>query len=259
MSRVRGSLRKVALRPATRNTFLALIALIGLVYLGLAVAIRAMPPGESGEAIETMFGFPDAYGTLAALLLTLGGLAAAAWAGALAGGEWTWSTFRSAVARGASRPGYVLATLVAALLLALVGWLVLFAVGLLGALVGGTITGGSPGDPVSALDRLPGLVLAGWWAVSMEAAVGFAAAFVARSQVAGIVAIVALYFGEQFGSIIIPADVLRYAPVTAANRLIGEAARATSVELLAPLAITTAYLLVAAAVAALVARRSEIA
>ena len=256
---VRGSLRKIILRPATRNTLLVLVALIALLYLGFAVAIRAMPPGEGGDPIGTMFGFPTAYGTLATLLLTIGGFAAAAWAGAIAAGEWSWNTFRSAVARGESRPRYVLATLVAAVLVAFIGWLVLLAVGLFGAIAGGMITGGPVGDPVSAVDRMPGLVLAGWWAVSMEAAIGFGVAFVARSQVAGIAALVAIYFAEQFGSVIIPADVLRFAPIIAANSLVGEWARATKPDMLVPLVATTAYLLLAAGAAALVARSSEIA
>ena len=258
MSLLRGSLRKIALRPATRNTLIVLLILVVLVYLGLAAVMRALPPDEGGAELEAIFGFPDAFGTLAALLLTFGGLAAAAWAGALAGGEWTWNTFRSAVARGSSRPGYVLWTLAAVALAALVGWLLVFAVGAGAAIAGGAIVGGPVGDPVAAADRLPLLVLAGWWAVSMEAAIGFAVAFIARSQIAGIAVVVALYFGEQFGSIIIPPDLLRYAPVTAANTLVSAAGGPPGTALLAPLAVTTGYLVIAAAAAGLVARRSEI-
>jgi hypothetical protein len=256
MTLIRGALRKIVLRPATRITMVVLVLLVLLVYLGLAVAMRPFAEGQA--EIQDVFGFPDAYGMLAALLLTFGGIAAAAWAGAIAAGEWTWNTFRSAVARGASRPAYVLVTLATASLLVFGGWIVLYAVGVVAALVGGAILG-IEAEPLNGAGSIPVLVLAGWWAVSMEATIGFTVAFVTRSQVAGIVAVVALYFGEQFASIVVPADVMRFAPITAANTLVSGSAGVLDVELLVPLAVTTVYLVLAATVVALVARRTEIA
>lgn len=259
MTLLRGALRKILLRPATRITALVLAALLGLIYLGLATAVRTVPPSEGGDVVAEMFSFPGAVGVLAGLLATFGGLAGAGWAGAVAGGEWTWSTFRSAVARGESRARYALATLAAALVVALLGWLILFPLGLGAAAVAGIVTETPIGDPAAAVAAVPLVLLAGWLAVSMQAAIGFAVAFATRSSVAGIVAVVGTYFGEQFGAIVIPPDLLRLLPITAANNLVAEVGRGLSTDALLPVAVTLGYLLLAAAATALVARRAEIA
>jgi hypothetical protein len=97
-----------------------------------------------------------------------------------------------------------------------------------------------------------------WLSVVMQASIGFAAAFITRSQVAGIAAVVALMIGEQVAAIVVPADILRFAPIGAGGDLLAQAGKAgLTVQMLAPAAAVVAYLLLATAAAGLVARRVE--
>lgn len=262
MRLIRASLLKLVHRPATRITFLVMLAFLVLVYVSLGASANTVGDQAGDSGIRAFLAFPDAYGTLAGFLLTLGGLAGAAYAGAIAGSEWTWGTFRGAVARGESRSVYVLATVAAVAALVFVGWLVLFGAGVLLVVVAGSISGSPAGDPAGSemLARLPFLVTSGWWAVATQVTIGFAAAFITRSQVAGIVAIVALMFGEQFVAMLAPADLLKLAPLTAGSGLVAQAANAgfTS-DAVMPLAMTSLYLVLAVAAASLLARRAEVA
>ena len=256
------SILKLARRPAMFRTELLLLVLLGLVYLSTAATARSLPASETA-GLESMFGFPDAYASLGGMVATFAGLAGAALAGAVAGSEWSWGTFRVAITRGASRAGYVLATVGALAGLVLVGWLILFAASTIFVAVGAMVSGLPIGDPADggALARLPVLLAAGWWAIVMQLAIGFAVAFATRSQVAGIAAVVGLVFGEQFATaFLVPADGLWFGPMTAAGTLVRTAATlGVDGELLVPLAVTSLYLVAAVIGAALVARRAEVA
>lgn len=256
------SFRKLLHRPATRITFVVLLALVAFVLLSIGASVRAIDDPSQLAGVEAILQFPEAFGSLAAMLVVFVGLAAAAYGAAIAGSEWSWQTFRLAVARGESRPRYVFVTFAAVALLVLIGWVVLFAAGVALIPVAAGLAGVEVGDPTApgGLGRLPLLVVAGWWAVVMEGAIGFAVAFVARSQVAGVVIVIALYLAEQFASIVLPADLLRLAPISAASGLVAEAGRsAGEADLLVPLIMTTLYLGLAIAAASLYARRTEVA
>jgi hypothetical protein len=56
----------------------------------------------------------------------------------------------------------------------------------------------------------------GWFAVVEQAALGFAIATLARSQLAGIGAGIAFYFGETFATIFLP-DIIKYMPFAVAR------------------------------------------
>jgi hypothetical protein len=56
----------------------------------------------------------------------------------------------------------------------------------------------------------------GWFAVVEQAALGFAIATLAKSQLAGIGAGIAFYFGEGFASIFLP-DIIQYMPFAVAR------------------------------------------
>jgi ABC-type transport system involved in multi-copper enzyme maturation permease subunit len=75
------------------------------------------------------------------MVATFAGLAGAALAGAVAGSEWSWGTFRVAITRGASRGSYVVATVAALAVLVLVGWLILFVAGTALVAVGSAVSG----------------------------------------------------------------------------------------------------------------------
>jgi hypothetical protein len=84
--------------------------------------------------------------------------------------------------------------------------------------VGASIAGISTAGITDAdtLARLPSLAVRGWFAVVEEAAIGFAIATLARSQLAGIGAGLAFYFGELFATVFIP-DIVKYMPFAVAN------------------------------------------
>jgi ABC-type transport system involved in multi-copper enzyme maturation permease subunit len=253
------SLLKLVRRPASVRTLAILAGLLVLVYAGVAMAARTAmsAPGQAG--IEDVLRFPDAYGSVAAMLSTFAGIAAAAYGGTIAGSEWTWGTFRVAVARGESRARYVVGTMAAIAVVALVAWVLLYLLGLGLVAVAAQAAGVDASDPLGAgVESIPWILAAGWLSVVMQASIGFAAAFVTRSQVAGIAAVVALMIGEQMAGIVVPPDILRFAPLGAGSDLLAQVGSAgLSVDVLAPAAAVAAYLVVATAMAGLAARRAE--
>jgi hypothetical protein len=68
----------------------------------------------------------------------------------------------------------------------------------------------------ATLSDLPMRLLKGWFAVVEEGALGFTIATLARSQLAGIGAGIAFYFGEGFASVFLP-DIVKYLPFSVAN------------------------------------------
>jgi hypothetical protein len=139
----------------------------------------------------------------------------------VAGSEWSWGTLKSAVARGESRSRYQLGTFAAIAVMVGIGMLIAFGVGIGVAFVGATIAGVSTaglGD-AETLGTMPELLGRGWLAIVEEGALGFAIATLARSQLAGIGAGIAVYFGEQFASIFLP-DIVKYLPFNAANAVV---------------------------------------
>jgi hypothetical protein len=91
-------------------------------------------------------------------------------------------------------------------------------VGVIAALGGANVAGVSTAGLTDAdtISRLPREFARGWFAVSEEAALGFAIATVARSQLAGIGVGIAFYFGEAFAGLFLP-DIVRYMPFAVAN------------------------------------------
>jgi hypothetical protein len=78
--------------------------------------------------------------------------------------------------------------------------------------------------------------------------------------VAGVAAMAGLVFIEQLAAVVVPADLLLYAPLAASARLVNVAGTAGfDAALGIPLVVTTAYLVLGVGVAAFVARRSEVA
>ncbi|MEO8207423.1 MAG: hypothetical protein ABI598_00200 [Chloroflexota bacterium] len=216
----RSSLEKLAPRMATLLTFGLLAGL--LVLIELAVATTRTGEGRASRNALTLITFPGAYDQILRFILGLGGLFAVTYGAAIAGSEWTWGTLKTAVARGESRSRYVLSTFAAIALVLIVGLLVAFAIGAAGAVIGSKIAAVSLDglSDASVLDGLPEKFARGWISITMTASVGFAIATLARSQLAGIGAGIALYFGEAFASIFLP-DIVQYLPFDLANTAVG--------------------------------------
>lgn len=215
------SLRKFPPRPATWVTLGITLVFMALIFIAIGASsgqIRSRPGGEA--ALDTLR-FPGAYSSVLSFVLGLGGLMAVAYGAAVAGSEWTWGTLKNAVARGEGRIYYVTVTFLAIALLVGMGLLVAFAFGVVMAVIGASFAGlGTAGMTDSAaLLGLPEKLARGWLAIAEEASLGFAIATIARSQLAGVGAGIALYFGETFAAFFLP-DIIKYMPFNAASAVI---------------------------------------
>jgi ABC-2 type transport system permease protein len=183
---------------------------------------------------------------------------------AIAGSEWTWGTLKSAVARGEARSWYLLATFIAIVLVIGVALIVSYLIGVGAAYVGAGLaqvpTDGL--DDRSTLGELPAQLARSWVVLSEQAAIGYAVATVARSQLAGIGVGIAAYFGEGFASLFI-SDVTKWLPFSAAGAALPAVGQGNG-QIVSNLSADTALLVVAAwlvgalVVAALFTERAEI-
>jgi hypothetical protein len=253
MRLLRGELHKLVKRPATLTTFGIVGLAIVLIYVALGAVAATLPAGDDRDGLAGLLTFPDAYRSLMALFPLFGGMALAIYAGLVIGSEWSWGTLRLAFTRGELRWRYVLTTFTAIALLALLAIVALFAVGFVAALVAGSLSGfprGELGDG-ETLVWLPVGLLGAWFGMVVIASLAFAVSLIARSQVAGIGLVVALFFGEQFAALILPPEVLRFLPISAARSVV------STDGLLIPV-IAGAYLLGALLVSSVVIERAEI-
>jgi ABC-type transport system involved in multi-copper enzyme maturation permease subunit len=215
-------LRKLSRRLATYLTFGLLAGLLALIIVAVAASGGRGQDGNGPANPLAIVTFPGAYDLILSFILGLGGLFAVVYGAAVAGSEWTWGTLKTAVARGESRSRYVLATFAAIAVVAALGLLASFLIGVVAAIVGATIAN-IPLDGIGnadALRQLPEHFARGWAAIVMEGALGFAIATLTRSQLAGIGAGIAFYFGEGFASLFLP-DVVKYLPFDLANTAVG--------------------------------------
>ena len=217
------ALRKLAPRMATLLTFGLLAGMLVLIDVAVVATRGAVEggPGRPGNVLA-LITFPGAYDQILSFILGLGGLFAVIYGAAIAGSEWTWGTLKTAVARGESRSRYLLATFAAIGVVLAVGILFAAVVGVITAAIGATVAGISIsgiGDR-AALEALPEHFLRGWVAITETAAIGFAVATLARSQLAGIGVGIGLYFGETFAGLFLP-DVVKYLPFHLATAAVG--------------------------------------
>jgi len=217
------ALRKLAPRMATLLTFGLLAGMLVLIDVAV-VATRGVSnagPGRPADVLA-LITFPGAYNQILSFILGLGGLFAVIYGAAIAGSEWTWGTLKTSVARGESRSRYLLTTFAAIAVVLAIGVLFALVVGVVAAAIGATIAGvglAGIGDR-AALEALPEHFVRGWVAITETAALGFAVATLARSQLAGIGVGIALYFGETFAGLFLP-DVVKYLPFHLATAAVG--------------------------------------
>ena len=260
--------RKLIRRPATFVTFGLLVGLLALIILAVSATANQINDDDDGREALLLVTFPIAYTFIVSFILGLGGLFAVIFAAAVAGSEWTWGTLKSAVARGESRARYQLLSFAAIALMLGIGLVLAFGIGVLLAIVGANIAGVSTAglDDSTTLGTLPDILGRGWLAIVEEGALGFAIATLARSQLAGIGAGIAFYFGEQFASIFVP-DIVKYLPFNAANAVVevaggpgggGGGGIVTRLEPDVALLVVIAWLVGALAVATVFTERAEI-
>ena len=220
---VLSGLRKLVRRPATWLTFGILGGLLAMIMI--AVGATGGEGGGGGPEQPNpliLVTFPAAYAQILRFIIGLGGLFAVIYGAAVAGSEWSCGTLKVAVARGESRSRYWILSFVAVAGIMVVGLAFAFVVGVGAAFIGANLAGVSTdgmGD-ADALAQLPEQFARGWVAIVEQGALGFAVATLARSQLAGIGAGIAFYFGEAFGGIFLP-DIVRYLPFNVASAAVG--------------------------------------
>jgi ABC-2 type transport system permease protein len=262
-------LRKLARRPATFVTFGLLVGLLALIYIAVgATARQATSSSNGGRQALQLLTFPGAYTLLLSFILGLGGLFAMIYGAAIAGSEWTWGTLKAAVARGESRSRYQLLSFAAIAFMVGVGLVVAFVIGIVVAIVAAGLAQ-VPTDGLNdaaTLGTIPELLARGWLALGEAAALGFAIATLARSQLAGIGVGIAVYFGEQFATIFLP-DIVKFLPFNAATAVVatgggggafGGGATIARLEPNTALVVVAVWLVGALVVSALFTERAEI-
>jgi hypothetical protein len=209
-------LRKLVGRPASFVSVGLLVGLLGLILIAAATVQEG--DGRGSANARALITFPGAYDLILSFMFGLGGLVAVIYGAAVAGSEWGWGTLKNAVARGESRTRYMLGMFAAIVVMVGVGLALTFVLGVLLALLAASIAGVATTGVTDAdtLNRLPAMAARGWFAVVEQAGLGFAIATLARSQLAGIGAGIAFYFGESFAAIFFP-DVIKYMPFAVAR------------------------------------------
>jgi hypothetical protein len=263
-------LQKLVRRPATFVTGLLLVALLVLIFLAVgATARQAATTNQQGaENALLVVTFPGAYYVVLSFILGFGGLLSVVYGAAIAGSEWSWGTLKAAVARGEGRSAYTLLSFASVAVMIGVGLVVAFLIGVVTAFLSAKLAA-VPTDGIgdsATVGAIPELLVRGWLGLVEEAAIGFAVATVARSQLAGIGVGIGFYFGELFARIFLP-DIVKYLPFAAANAVVstasaglsnggGQAARALDPN--TALLVVVAWLLGSLVVASLVTERAEI-
>ncbi len=261
------TLSKLRSRLATWLTLGLLILLMALIYLAVGASARQAQSQDGSAATRLLLTFPIAYAEILAFVLGLGGLFVLAYAAAIAGSEWTWGTLKTAVARGESRSRYMLTTFSGIAVLAGIGLLVAFAVGVviafIAAKIGGVSTDGI--SDTSIFGNLPEQFARGWLGLIEVGSIGFAIATLARSQLAGVGAGIGIYFAESFATLFLP-DVIKYFPFNAATAVISIGPGATGpggrqlarLDPNAALVVVVIWLVASLLVTALFTERAEI-
>ena len=259
----RAGIRKLIRRPASFVTLGILVALIALVFLAVGATAKTTASRPGGGQALLLLTFPDAYRYVLSFILGLGGLLAVIYGAAIAGSEWTWGTLKLAVARGESRSRYIVLTFASVAILIGIGLLVTFVVGVIMAIIGANLAGVSTAGVSNsdAISSLPNELARSWLGIAEEGALGFAIATIARSQLAGIGAGIALYFGEQFASLFLP-DVVKYLPFNSASAVVGAPpGNGSTVPVLEPnvaLVVVLVWLIGALVVSALFTERADV-
>ena len=222
-----GELRKLIRRPAAYVTLAIELLIMVIIYIAVAARYGSIVGATANQVqeragVRLLISFPTAYSGALSFVTGLGGLLAMAFAAAAAGADWGWGMVKVAVARGESRSRYILAKLVGVEIMLVLGFVVAYVVALGAAVVAGRIAGlpATGFDDQATLQDLPGQLWRGYLGIAEQASIGFAIATLARSQLAGLGAGIAIYFAEEFATIFLP-DVVRYLPFHVATAAMG--------------------------------------
>ena len=264
------TLRKLVRRPASYVSLGLVAALLALVFLSIIITARVSTDPTSALSTRAIVSFPGAWSNVLQLIMGVASFLALAYAGAVAGSEWSWGTLKAAVARGESRGGYQLSTFAGVAVAVVIGLLVLYLAGIALSIVGSLVlgqplTGVTDPEGLAAVPEALGRSIV---ALALYVSFGYAVATVARSQIAGIAVAIVVYFVEGIARFFL-SDLLQWSPFAAAEALIsgggsvsiGEGPGGLTLQRLDdPLAaiVTVAWIVVGLAVSVLFTERAEI-
>lgn len=272
MRLLRANLGKLRRRPASWVTILLLIGLLILIFLLVTVAGGSSRDPQAALASRLFLTFPGAYDAVMSIVLGIGGLLAVTYGAAIAGSEWGWGTLKAAIARGESRILYTLMNYAGVAVFTWIGIVLAFLVGVVVAAIGAAISGISLSgmSDADALRGLPELFARAGLAMAMNAALGFAIATVARSQLAGIGVGIGVFFAEGIARIFAP-DLIQWFPFAASSAVVarstelanaggggGGGGLTTQLDPQTAIVVVAAWLVGSLAVASLWTERAEI-
>jgi ABC-2 type transport system permease protein len=269
MRLLRSYLRRLWRRPATIVTYLLLIALNLLIMLAVSAAAGQAVDPQSALASRALLTFPNAWTITLQMVMGFGGLLSLTYGAAIAGSEWTWGTLKASVARGEGRAWYVLMGIAGVVVMSWIAVLFAYIAGIVGVVVGAglahvtseTIMDGETARELATLAARCAL------AIAMDASIGFAIATIARSQLAGIGAGIALYVAEGVMGIFVP-SIMKWAPFAATSTMLSggtvevtganEVLSSSRLDVGLATLVVVAWLVLAAGLAALWTERAEI-
>jgi ABC-type transport system involved in multi-copper enzyme maturation permease subunit len=267
-------IRKFWTRSATVVSLIIAVGLVVFEFVVVGITARSGSAGASGldpVTVAWLLTFPNAFDAVLVLSFEFLAIVGLIYVATASGSEWTWGTLKVAVTRGHSRWHYTLSTFASLAMLILVGLLITYAAGLVAALAGASIAGLSPGNPADSA-VLPGVLARFarcWIALVSLTSVAYVITMVAKSQMAGIGAVI----GYSFVSMIAPAllpdfvkEIFKYLPFSISAEAIGITGPAVSgtastsgIDPNVALLITIGWLLACLAVACLSVERAEVA
>lgn len=264
-------IRKFWTRSATYISLLIAVGLICLEFVGIGISYSSTS-AESGVDRTTLtwfLTFPGAFEAVLTLVFAFVALIGLIYMATVAGSEWTWGTLKVAVTRGHARWQYVLSTFASLSIILLVGLLITYAAGLAAAVVGASIAGISPGnaDPAVLPDVLAKLARC-WIGLLSLTSVAYLITMVAKSQMAGIGAVIGYFMVSIIAPALLPdfvKEIFKYLPFSVSGDAIGlqgppgTASSASAVEPNTALLISIGWLVACLAVACLSVERAEVA
>ena len=277
---VRAEILKLRKRWATYIVPVIGVVLMALIYLLVGTAAH-------GPGVDLVTKFPAAYGFINQFVFGLGSLLALAYSAAIGGSDWSWGIMRVVIARGEGRGRYVVAKAIGLAIVLFVGTMVVLAFGIGFTVLSGIIAGSPAGNPFSgsSLETLLRSIAYGTLVLWERCFIGFAVAFLLRSQLAGVVVGIVLYIGEGLLSTILTVLTVtgarngglgaitttqwyQYLPFNIGSQLLGHAAAVPGQDIssiaLKPVPLEQAlagvviYLVLAIAIAVVVTKRAEI-
>ncbi|MGD0248301.1 MAG: hypothetical protein ABSB75_04535 [Candidatus Limnocylindrales bacterium] len=261
-------IRKFWTRSATYVSLLVAVVLICFEFVGIGISYHSTTAEERSTLIWFLT-FPGAFEAVLTLVFAFVALIGLIYMATAAGSEWTWGTLKVAVTRGHPRWQYTLSTFASLSIILLVGLLITYAAGLAAALVGASIAGispGNPADPAVLPDVLVKLARC-WIGLLSLTSVAYLITMVAKSQMAGIGAVIGYFMVSIIAPALLPdfvKEIFKYLPFSISGDAIGlqgppgTASSASAVEPNMALLIAIGWLVACLAVACLSVERAEV-